>query len=123
MSKGERTDGVYLLHIVTAMKDVQKFLEGKDYAAFAQSKLLINAVVRSCEIMGEAAKNLTEAFRVAHADIEWKGMAGFRDVLIHQYFGIDLENVWDVHVNFIPDNLKKILELPEYRSMAATMDL
>jgi len=123
MSKDERTDGVYLLHIASAMQDVQEFLEGKDYSEFAQSKLLINAVVRSCEIMGEATKNLTEAFRAAHADIEWKGMAGFRDVLIHQYFGIDLENVWDVYANFIPANIKKITALPEYQAMAAIMDL
>ena len=117
MSKTDRTDGVYLLHIVEALQDVSDFLEGKDYEEFIDSKLLINAVVRSFEIAGEATKNLTMEFRDAHADIDWSGMAGFRDVLIHQYFGVDLVHVWDAFKNFIPNTLPRLKALPEYGSI------
>ena len=117
MSKTDRTDGVYLLHIVESLQDVSDFLEGKDYEEFIDSKLLINAVVRSFEIAGEATKNLTLEFRDAHADIDWSGMAGFRDVLIHQYFGVDLVHVWDAFKNFIPNTLPKLKALPEYVSI------
>ena len=79
MSKTDRTDGVYLLHIVDALRDILDFLQGKEYSDFVASKLLINAVVRSFEIVGEATKNLSEDFRNANPDIDWKGMAGFRD--------------------------------------------
>ena len=114
MSKTERTDGIYILHIADSLQDVIDFLAGKDYSDFVESKLLINAVVRSFEIAGEATKNLSDDFRMSHPEIDWTGMAGFRDVLIHQYFGIDLANVWDVFVNFIPETLPKLKSLDEY---------
>ena len=117
MSKTDRSDGVYLLHIVESLQDVLDFLSGKDYEEFIDSKLLINAVVRSFEIAGEATKNLTTEFRDAHSEIDWSGMAGFRDVLIHQYFGVDLAHVWDAFKNFVPDTLPKLKALPEYDSI------
>ncbi len=117
MSKAERSDGVYLLHIVDSLQDVLDFLDGKEYSDFVESKLLVNAVVRSFEIVGEAAKNLSEEFRSSNPDIDWKGMAGFRDVLIHQYFGIDLANVWDAYVHFVPDTLQRLRSLDVYSQM------
>jgi len=114
MSKTDRTDGVYLLHIVDSLQDIMDFLRGKEYSDFVDSKLLINGVVRSFEIVGEAAKNLSQDFRNANPDIDWKGMAGFRDVLIHQYFGIDLTNVWDAYLHFVPDTLTKLQALDAY---------
>lgn len=117
MSKTERSDGVYLLHIVESFHDVTDFVYDKDYSDFAESKLLINAVIRSFEIAGEATKNLTDTFRSRHPEIDWTGMAGFRDVLIHQYFGVDLTNVWDAIKNFIPEVLPKLEELDEYQSI------
>ncbi len=117
MSKTERSDGVYLLHIVDSLRDVTEFLSGKDYSDFVESKLLINAVVRSFEIAGEATKNISAEFRQAHPEIDWSGMAGFRDVLIHQYFGIDLANVWDVYCNFIPMTLPLLERLDTYIQM------
>ena len=101
MNKTTRTDGIYILHIADSLQDILDFLSNKDYSDFVESKLLINAVVRSFEIAGEATKNLSDEFRKLHPEIDWTGMAGFRDVLIHQYFGIDLANVWDAFVNFI----------------------
>ena len=117
MSRTNRTDGVYLLHIVEALGDIRDFLSGKDYAEFAESKLLINAVIRSFEICGEATKNLSDEFRAKYHEIDWSGMAGFRDVLIHQYFGVDLVNVWDAVINFIPETLPKLKTLEEYDSI------
>ena len=117
MSRTNRTDGVYLLHIVEALGDIRDFLSGKDYAEFAESKLLINAVIRSFEICGEATKNLSDEFRAKYPEIDWSGMAGFRDVLIHQYFGVDLVNVWDAVINFIPETLPKLKTLEEYDSI------
>ena len=114
MKKSQRSDGIYVMHIADSLQDVVDFLSGKDYSEFVESKLLINAVVRSFEIAGEATKNLSLEFRLLHPEIDWTGMAGFRDVLIHQYFGIDLANVWDVFVNFIPETLPKLIVMEEY---------
>lgn len=121
MSKTERTDGVYLLHIVESFQDVLDFVADKDYAEFVKSKLLINAVVRSFEVAGEATKNLSPELRARHANIDWSGMAGFRDVLIHQYFGIDLANVWEVVAHFVPETLPKLKAMEEYGSICKVL--
>lgn len=121
MSKTERTDGVYLLHIVESFQDVREFVADKSYGDFAESKLLVNAVIRSFEVAGEATKNLSSQFRQSHPEIDWAGMSGFRDVLIHQYFGIDLPNVWEVIEHFIPETLPKLMALDSYKSMQAVL--
>lgn len=65
--------------------------------------MLCRAVVRSIEIIGEASKKIDEEFKSKHIHIEWKKMAGARDKLIHDYFGIDYDIVWDIIQNKIPD--------------------
>ncbi len=65
--------------------------------------MLCRAVVRSIEIIGEASKKIDEEFKSSHIHIEWKKMAGARDKLIHDYFGIDYDIVWDIIKNKIPD--------------------
>ena len=64
--------------------------------AFACTSLVQDAVIRNYEIIGEAAKNIPDNFRVLHQKIDWSGMAGLRDILIHQYFGIDLISIWNI---------------------------
>jgi len=70
---------------------------------FIADKTRIRAYARSLEIIGEATKKLPKKFRDKYPDIEWKGMAGLRDKLIHDYFGVDFELVWDVINKKIPD--------------------
>jgi uncharacterized protein with HEPN domain len=66
---------------------------------FLRDETLKRAIVRSIEIIGEAAKHVPEEFRQQHSDIEWRAMAGMRDRLIHGYFGVDYALVWDVAAN------------------------
>lgn len=73
-----------------------------DKAAFCQNETLKRAYVRSLEIIGEAVKQLPNSLRQKYDTIEWQAMAGMRDRLIHNYFGVDYDIVWDVVVNKIP---------------------
>lgn len=72
------------------------------YEEFIGNETLKRAVVRSLEIIGEAAKRLPIDFKLTHSVIEWRAIAGMRDRLIHAYFGIDYDLVWDVIINKIP---------------------
>lgn len=86
----------YLDDILTAIKDVEEFTRGMNYDTFADDKKTINAVIRSLEILGEAAKRIPTTFRQKHPDIPWSKMAGMRDVLIHDYMDVDVRTVWKV---------------------------
>jgi uncharacterized protein with HEPN domain len=89
----------YLRHI----RDEAEFLAGRvvalSKAAFLQDELLRRGFVRSIEVMGEAAKQIPEDFRAAHPQVPWRVMAGMRDRLIHGYFTVDYDIVWDVAAN------------------------
>jgi uncharacterized protein with HEPN domain len=71
--------------------------------AFAEDKKTVNAVIRSLEILGEATKRIPKSFRQKYPDIPWSKMAGMRDVLIHDYMGVDLKTVWKVAEERLPE--------------------
>jgi uncharacterized protein with HEPN domain len=99
----------YLLHIIEEADYLLKNSADLDYSGFIEDENLRRSFVRSLEIIGEAVKNLPNEFRDKHPEVEWKKLAGMRDVLIHQYFGVDYKIVWDVLKNQAPD-LKKMIE-------------
>lgn len=106
-----RDDLVYLAHIKDALQQITRYTEGMDSKAFLGNRMVQDAVIRQFEIVGEATKNLSDAFRESHCFIPWKDLAGFRDKLIHQYFGVDLLMVWASVVDDVPmllDGLAKI---------------
>lgn len=96
-----KDDRVYLLHIEEAIANIQDYVSaGKD--AFFQKKMIQDAVIRNLEIIGEAVKNISSATRQSAPEVPWQKIAGLRDVLIHDYFGVDLDTVWLVVENRLP---------------------
>ena len=113
-----RDDLVYLTHIRDALQQIATYTDGLDYPGFLVNRMAQDAVIRQFEIVGEATKNLSDAFRERHPAMPWKDLAGFRDKLIHQYFGVDLAMVWQSVVDDVPmllDELVKI-QMPESRA-------
>ena len=92
---------VYLAHILECADRIERYL-GQDREAFLRDTMVQDAVIRNFEVIGEAAKRIPEQFRVVHAGIPWRLMAGFRDVLIHDYEGVDLERVWRIAQEDLP---------------------
>lgn len=86
----------YIDDIITAITDVADFTHGMSYEMFVSDKKTVNAVIRCLEVLGEAAKHIPTSFRKKHPGIPWNKMAGMRDVLIHDYMGVDLMTVWKV---------------------------
>lgn len=92
----------YIKDILISTDEINSFIEGMDFNDFAKDKKTINAVVRSIEVIGEAAKNIPAALRHKYPDIPWKKMSGMRDKLIHEYFGVDIEILWKTAKEDLP---------------------
>jgi len=93
---------LYLDDILEAAKRIEKYTKGLSLEKLKKDTLVLDGVVRNLEIIGEAAKNIPSQTREKYPEIEWKKIAGFRDILAHEYFGIDLEVVWDIVKNKLP---------------------
>ncbi|MEA3240220.1 MAG: DUF86 domain-containing protein [Pseudomonadota bacterium] len=102
-----KDDLVYLRHIVSAIKDIETYTVGGREEFFA-TKMIQDAVIRNLEIIGEAVKSLSPLFRGEHPDVPWKQIAGLRDVLIHHYFGVDVDSVWLVVESRLPGLLQRL---------------
>ncbi len=92
----------YLADIFNAITEVDEFVRDMNFAEFEHDRKTINEVIRSLEVLGEATKHIPASFRNSHPDIPWSKMAGMRDVLIHDYMGVDLVTVWKVAKERLP---------------------
>ncbi|MEM0171820.1 MAG: DUF86 domain-containing protein [Conexivisphaerales archaeon] len=90
-----RKDEAYLRHILDAISKIEKFTEGVTKEIFFENVEKQYAVLRALEIIGEATKNLSRELKKKHREVPWKDIAGMRDKLIHEYFGVNLELVWE----------------------------
>ncbi len=84
-------DKVYLRHILDEIEFIQKEIATLSYDSFVENEIYTRAFSRSIEIIGEAAKNLSQSFKVENSDIDWKKISGMRDKIIHQYFSMDYD--------------------------------
>lgn len=105
-----KDDRIYLLHIRDAIQQILTYTtSGKD--GFFADRKTQDAVIRNLEIIGEATKRLSASLKNAHPDIAWKPIAGMRDKLVHDYFGVNLQLVWDVIEQDLPGLKVKVLHL------------
>ncbi len=123
MSKRGREVDDYLDDLLTAITEVGDFLIGLDYDGFATDRKTVNAVIRSLEVLGEATKQIPAAFRNQYPDIPWTKMAGLRDVLIHNYMGVDLKTVWKVATERLPEIKTLIAALVEEKRDSVFTDI
>lgn len=108
--KKKRTDKLYIKDILDAIKSILEYTAGLSFEQFRNKKIVIDAVVRNFEIIGEAAKNTSEDIKLSYREIPWKEMSGMRNKIIHEYFGIDLDIVWKTVQNLpiLDKDIKKI---------------
>ena len=112
-SDGVKSDREFLKHILDEIHFVKQETKELVFDDFIKNEMLKRACTRSLEIIGEAAKNLSPGFRKRYIDIEWKKLAGLRDKIIHFYFGVNWDIVWDVIEKKLPDledQIERMLE-------------
>jgi uncharacterized protein with HEPN domain len=103
----------FILHIRDSIREIEKFTKGVSRDKFFKSSLIQSAVIRQIEIIGEAARNLTADYKKKHSSIPWRDIVDMRNKLIHEYFGIDKQVVWNTITLDLPqlkthiDNLLK----------------
>lgn len=110
---GKRRDKDFLGDIMDAMERVVAYTANLSYEHFLADTKTQDAVLRNIEIIGEAAKKLSTTLKKAHRDIPWRDMAGMRDKVIHYYFGVNYDIVWNIGQMQIPQLLPKISAILE----------
>ncbi len=104
---------IFIGHILDSIKNIEEFIKDTSKEEFFKDKLRQNAVVREIEIIGEAVKNISDSLKNKYPNIPWRDIAGMRDKIIHHYFGLDLEEIWQVikkDINTLKQNLSEILK-------------
>ena len=104
-------DAVYLQHILDSIKDIESSIRNLSKEEFQESKDIRDACIRRLEIIGEAAKNLSQEIRDKYASVEWKKIIGTRDLMIHSYFRVDLDVVWNIIGKDLPVLKKQLLKI------------
>ena len=102
---------IFLEDILESVNRIERYIKGKTKKEFLDNYEKQDAIIKRLEIIGEAVKNIPSEIKKKHPEIPWKDMAGMRNVLIHEYFGVIMDRVWDTAKNDIPKLKKQIQEL------------
>ena len=102
---------VFLSHILDSIELIESYSRGKTEFDLMNSIGLQDKIIRRIEIIGEAVKNLPEDLKGDHPEVPWRDLAGMRDIVAHQYFGVDLETVWLVAKDELPELKAKIQKI------------
>jgi uncharacterized protein with HEPN domain len=113
MKEEKRDVGLYLEDIIESIKQIQEYTDGIEEDEFYTNQLIQDAVARRFAIIGEAVKHVPDYYREKHSETEWKNIAGMRDILVHEYFEVNLKRVWNTIQEDLPNFKEQIKSLPE----------
>jgi uncharacterized protein with HEPN domain len=109
--KGQLTDKIRIQHILDAIAETENYLIHSSFEDYNSNSEKRFATIKQIEIVGEACNHLTNELKQQHTEIEWLQINGFRNISIHEYFGIDFNIVWDIAKNDLPVLKQKFTEI------------
>ncbi|NUM37171.1 MAG: DUF86 domain-containing protein [Candidatus Brocadiae bacterium] len=107
-------DKARLQHILDAIQEIENYTDKADLSVFQSNSMMLYASVKQLEIIGEAAKNLSEDFKNLCKEIPWSEISGLRNILVHEYFGVDKKIIWQIIQDDIPFFKKKLSEINRF---------
>lgn len=111
MRKENRTNRMYFDDILLSIEKIEEYVSGMSYDDFIFDTKTVDAVIRNFEIIGEAAKNISQEIKDKFPEVPWMEMYMMRNKVSHEYFGVDHEIIWDVIKNHLPENKDQISEI------------
>jgi len=107
----EKRIKVILEDIINFCSKIERYVKNFTKEIFEKKEMVIDAVLRNLELIGEASNRLSEEFRVEHSEIPWKKIIGLRNIVIHGYSDVDLDIIWDIITKNIPETKKTIQQI------------
>lgn len=108
-----KDDRLYLIHISECIERIESYAKDIDKQEFANSTLLQDAIIRNLQVLSESTQRLSEEIKERESEIDWFEIAGFRNVLVHDYLGLDIERVWNILEKDLPVLKKAIQKMLE----------
>jgi len=104
-------DKIRLQHIADAIAEIRNYIRGISFEEFSSNSMMKSACIRQLEIIGEASSRISEELKSEHQQVAWRSIIGLRNLLIHEYFGVDENVVWDVVENNLPELKVQITQI------------
>ena len=109
--KGQMTDKIRVQHILEAIAEIEIYLTGVSFETFIANSEKRFATIKQIEIIGEACNHITDGVKLTYPEIEWNSINGFRNISIHEYFGVNFHIVWEIANNDLPVLKEKFSEI------------
>jgi uncharacterized protein with HEPN domain len=109
--RSKSADKIRLQHILDALGEIENYLAGINFEGFLQNSMMRFACIKQLEIIGEASNHISAETKEKFSSVEWAQITGMRNVFVHEYFGIDINLVWEIALNDLPDLKSKIVEI------------
>ncbi len=106
--RGKLGDKIRLQHIADAISEIDQYLDNVNFDAFTENSMMRFACIKQLEIIGEASNHISKEMKNRFSEIEWQQIVGMRNVFVHEYFGVDINLVWDIIMNDLPYLKQKI---------------
>lgn len=120
MKPNERNYNLYFEDMLTSMERIEEYIGDMDFKKFKMNYMVVDAIIRNFEIIGEATKNIPNELKIKYPEIPWRKMYGLRNLISHEYFGIDYEMIWEISKNNLPQNaidIRKIIEIEKKQTI------